>query len=337
VVIVKKALIREEFNRLRIFLDAFGLKYDDDINESFYIEDQGEIIATGSRSKNLIKAIAVSKEHRGENLASLLLTELLASMRAEKIFYYQVYTKAEYLSIFESMGFSFIEKTDKVAVLEGGDGNIETTINRMKKRIEERFKRSLDKADIGAIVVNCNPMTKGHFQLIIDSAANHEIFLVLVVEEEKSFFTYPERLLLINKALAGYENIMVIPSTGYVVSSLTFPSYFLKSIDEAEKEHAKLDAMIFRDYFIRILNIRKRYVGGETEPVMVTYNNLLKRYLGDTLVRRERFQQDNEPISASRVRKLILEGKPREASMLVPDAARNTFMEIVEKKYGNKA
>ncbi len=331
--VVKKALIKEEFDRLRLFLDAYDLKYDEKITESLYVEADGRIIATASRYGNLIEAVAVSREHRGENLAVSLISELLASMRKEGIFYYQVYTKAEYLPVFESMGFRFVEKTEKVAILEGGEGDIETEIGKIKKRVEGKYRIKLNKTDVGAIVVNCNPMTKGHFQLIVEAAAKHEIFLVFVVEEERSFFTYPERMKLVKAALSGFPNIMVLPSTKYVVSSLTFPSYFLKSIDEAEKEHAKLDAMIFRDYFMRILNIRKRYIGSETEPVMTTYNDLLKKYLKESLVLRERFKYHKDVISASKVRQLITEGHITEASELVPENIKDMFMEMAKKKY----
>lgn len=322
-----------ELEKIRSFLLENGLKFDANITETFFIDEADKIIASISRSGYLIKDLAVDRLYRGENLGGMLVSEILNSMRQERIFYYQVFTKTEYVPVFSSLGFKLIEKTDKVAILEAGESEIESEIIKMRTKIEAHFQISLEHADIGAIVVNCNPMTKGHFQLILESAKKHAYFLVLVVEEDQSAFSYEERLLLVKTALEPYHNIFVLPSTKYIVSALTFPSYFLKSIDEAEREHAKLDAMIFVDYFMKNLNISKRYIGSETEPVMVTYNQLLQDYLKDSLVLTKRFEHKENIISASLVRKLIFDNKIEAASEYVPDNIKTLFIKITKEKY----
>ncbi len=331
--IIKKALMSYEIDQVRSFLFENGLKYDSDISETFFIEEEHKIIASISRNGYLIKDLAVDRTYRGENLGGMLVSEVLNSMRQDQIFYYQVFTKTEYIPVFSNLGFNLVEKTDKVAILEAGESKIESEIYKMKAQIENHFSITLEKADIGAIVVNCNPMTIGHFQLILESAKKHKYFLVLVVEEDQSSFSFSERFLLVKTALKNYANIMVIPSTKYIVSALTFPSYFLKNIDEAEREHAKLDAMIFKDYFMRILNISKRYIGSETEPVMVTYNQLLQDHLQDAIVLNRRFEHKGTVISASLVRKLMYENKIEAASEYVPDNIKSLFIKIATDKY----
>ncbi len=330
---IKQALLDQEIAKTKAFLAQNGLKYDADITQTLYYEEDGEIIATISRSNHIIKCLAVRKDRRGENLAGVILSELLSAMRLEGIYHYQVFTKTEYVGVFQNLGFQLLAATANVAILEAGEARIEEKIAAIRVNIAKKYGiASLDKS-IGAIVVNCNPMTKGHYQLILEAAKNHDIMLVFVVEEDQSVFTYAERFAFVENALKTYPNIMVLPSTKYMVSQLTFPSYFLKTIDEAEYEHAMLDAILFRDHFMIPLNIQKRYIGGESEPVMVAYNKILKSTLGERIVLRDRFCLDKETISASLVRKLIFENKIAEAMKYIPEANHELFLEVAKRKY----
>jgi len=331
--VIKRALLDHEIAKVTSFLQDNGLKFDADITETLYIEDDNELIASISRSSYIIKCLAVKSDRRGENLAGIILSELLQDMRQEGINYFQVFTKSEYIFVFESMGFRLLAKTTRVAILEAGESRIAEKMAEIKIQIERRLKTSILNRNIGAIVVNCNPMTKGHYQLILDSAVNHDLFLVFVVEEDQSVFDFEERFAFVRNALKDQEQIMVLPSTKYMVSQLTFPSYFLKTIDEAEYEHAMLDAIIFRDHFLKDLNIAKRYIGTETEPVMTAYNKILKDILNDAIVERERFCLDNTVISASIVRKLIFMDRIDEACKFIPEQNRELFLEVARKKY----
>lgn len=332
-VVIKQALLKHEIDKITQFLMRFDLKYDRDITETLFIEEADEVIATISRTGHIIKALAVHEDFRGENIAGILLTEMLMSMRSEDIFYYQVYTKTTYAPIFSSMSFRLLARTDHVAILESGESHIDEKIGLLRRSIENHFSISLNDHDLGCIVVNCNPMTKGHYQLIVDSAKHHAYFIVLVVEEDQSAFTFAERFFLVEKALQDYPNIVVLPSTNYIVSQLTFPSYFLKNLDEAEREHAKLDAIIFREYFLPGLHISKRYIGTETEAVMVAYNQILIDTMKDHMVQRERYTYEDQVISASRVRALLHEGRITEAKALIPDVIQEAFVEIVRRSH----
>jgi [citrate (pro-3S)-lyase] ligase len=332
-VVIKRALLALEIEKVSLFLQENGLKYDADITETLYIEQDNTVIASISRSAYLIKCLAVRENRRGENLAGTILSELLSNMRLEGLNYYQVYTKSTYIPSFESMGFRLLANSGHVAILEAGESRIDDKMEEIKEAVEKHINASVFNKNIGAIVVNCNPMTKGHYQLILDSAKKHDVFLVFVVEEDQSFFNYEERFAFVHNALMAYPNIMVLPSTKYMVSQLTFPSYFLKTIDEAEYEHALLDAIIFRDHFVKKLNIAKRYIGSEVEAVMVAYNKILKDQLKDLIVEQKRFTLGNETISASLVRKLIFENRIEEAVKYIPEPNQTLFNEIAGKKY----
>lgn len=331
--IIKKAILKEEKDKVASFLNNFDLKYDKDIVETLYLENNDKIIATISRSDYIIKGLAVDEDYQGLNLASKLVTEIINSLALDKKYYYQVFTKTNYIPIFSSMGFKEIVKTSKVAILEGGNKGINDELLSTKKQIEFKFNLNLSDFNIASIVVNCNPITNGHLQLIEDASSKHDYLIVFVVEEDESYFTFKERFALVYLAVGHLTNTIVMPSTKYIISNLTFPSYFLKTMDEKEEEHALLDALIFDKYFMPILNLKKRYVGTETDAFMIRYNNILKNVLGERLEIIPRFKHNDQIISASLVRKYIKENKIAEALELVPNATKMLLMAMINEKY----
>jgi [citrate (pro-3S)-lyase] ligase len=146
-------------------------------------------------------------------------------------------------------------------------------------------------------------------------------------------FSFKERISLVYLATQAFENVLVLPSTKYIVSSLTFPGYFLKSMDEKEEEHARLDAILFKNYFMKELNLAKRYVGTERDPFMIKYNSILKSAMAERLEIIPRFLKDGVPISASIVRELILNNRLEEALAYVPEATRSLLRAIVMDRY----
>jgi [citrate (pro-3S)-lyase] ligase len=331
--VIKQALLDSEIELVKTFLARFDLGYDIRATETLYAEEDGKIVGTVSRTDHLIECLAVDQAFRGENLAGQLVGEILSSLRAQHVFHYLVFTKAIYAKVFESMNFRTLATTGTVAILEAGSGTIEAEIAILKKKIESRWPISWEKEEFGAIVVNCNPMTEGHYRLIETAAQKHRRLIVFVVEEDRSMFSFQERFTLVFLALKPLENVIVVPSTPYIVSHLTFPSYFLKSMDEREEEHARLDALIFKNYFMKELHIAKRYVGTESDLFMIKYNAILKTALGNRLEIIPRFQKDGITISASIVRSLILQNRVDEALLFVPEATRSLLRAIAEEKY----
>ena len=96
------------------------------------------------------------------------------------------------------------------------------------------------------------------------------------------------------------------------ISSVTFPTYFIKEEGERLRAYAELDASIFGKYFCSRFNITKRYLGGEPYcPVTAVYNEELKKVLptyGVAVREVARKAFGEVPISASRVRKILKEG-----------------------------
>lgn len=316
--VIKEAILSEEKNRISEFLKKFDLNYESDITYSIYMEDEnGNIVGTVSLNNYIIKCLAISPEYQGENLAGELIDNLINKLRSDNKFYYSVYTKHEYEPLFLSLGFSKIASTDKVSMLEFGSPKIDEVMNRLKVKIESTLDCRLDDSKVACVVANANPFTNGHLSLVEEAIyRRYDYVIVFIVQEDKSYFSEKERMALAYVSLLPYDNVVVVPSTRYMVSSMTFPGYFLH--DKKLSEWARIDCLIFRDYFMKKLNIQTRFVGEETDDYMVEYNNILKETIGEGLVILDRTKQDDEIISAKIVRKHLDEGRLDEALKLVP-------------------
>lgn len=334
--IIKEAFLQEELIKIEKFLEKFSLKLDNNLTKTIYIENENlDIIGTISCQDYIIKDLAVDPNYQSENLASVLVNEILNYFRLNNIYNYQVFTKPIYEQVFVSLGFKEIVKTDKVIMLEGGISNINDKIKEIKNIINNRFGEINETSDIACIVMNGNPITNGHVYLIEEASKNHKMVVLFVVEEDKSEFTFKERFSMAYISTMRLGNVCVIPSSKYVVSSSTFPSYFLKNETEVSEQYSLIDALIFKEYFIKNLFIKKRYVGSETINKMVNYNNILKQVLEDKLEIINRLQENEEVISASKVRSLLKEGKIEEALKYTPQETAFILRNLASEKYGS--
>ncbi|MFH0993603.1 MAG: hypothetical protein V1761_04560 [bacterium] len=331
---IRQAFLSEEKVAIAAFLALSGLDQPHDPTETLYIEENGQVIATVSRTGELVSHLAVDMDHRGENLAEAITSELIARMNAEGLHRHLVYTKPEYAAIFIALHFQMVAAADKVAILESGYPLLTDELALIRAAIERTTGMPITETDLGAIVVNCNPMTLGHLRLIEYAASRHRHLLVFVLEEDRSVFSYQERAAMVWLGCRALGNVIVLPSTKYIVSDLTFPSYFLKTMDERDEAHARLDARIFRDRFMPSLHIAKRYIGTEFDPMMIRYNAILKETLKTGIEEIIRYEADGDPISASRVRKLLATGDTEAALALVPPANRSMLAAIAKSKYG---
>lgn len=325
----------EERKKVHKFLEGFDLKLDNDVDYTLIIEQNGEIKATCSKAKNVFKCFAVSKDLQGENVTSKLISALIDKSFEEGIFHNFIFTKPDKEKIFSSLNFKTLYKTDHVAFLEYGIYNIEKALDKISK--EYNINNSEEKT---ALVMNCNPFTLGHRYLIEYASKNSKKVIVFIVEEDKSLFPFKTRYNLVKEGTKDLKNVKVVPGGEYIISSATFPTYFIREEDILVKAHAEIDAGIFGKYFGEKFNIKKRYVGEEPYcKVTNAYNQVLKSILpkfGIELEEIKRKEIQGDFISASKVRGLIREGKLDEVIKLVPSATweflnSNDGKEIVEK------
>lgn len=205
--------------------------------------------------------------------------------------------------------------------------------NTVERYIEQVRKVSVDrKMKIGSIIMNCNPMTNGHLHLIHTASAQVDLLYIFIVEEDRSFFSFQERIAMVKKATEDMENIVIVPSGKFVLSYMTMPLYFEKE----EKKKAVLDATddlkIFGLYIAPELGISVRFVGEEPiDLVTRQYNQSMKEMLpayGVEVVEIPRFQQAGKAVSASLVRQYLEEKRMDLIKEILP---LNVYLYICEK------
>ena len=329
---IKEAILDIEINKVKVFLASFNLRYEQDIDKTLYIEENDKIIATISKSKDIIKCLAISSDYQSENLSSILISKILEKMREENIHSYMVFTKAIYENTFINLGFKKLVNTSNTVMLEGGVDSIEDTIKRMKVKINVEYGSVNQDIQIGSIVMNANPVTLGHQYLIEKSSLENDLTLVFVVEENNQEFDFQSRYSLVYLTCKKYENVVVLPASKYIVSKSTFPTYFL-SEDIVDNEVSLIDGLIFKKYFMEQLNISKRYVGSEVKEKMNDYNKTLQSILEDKLVLLDRISFEGQVVSASYVRELLKKGSIEEALKYIPRECHSIFKMITYGKY----
>lgn len=289
--------------------------------------DLGKIAGIIGFYRNIIKGLAIDPDYQGENITGKLLTWAFEEIKLKNYSNFLVYTNPKNIDIFSSFGFSLIEKTIDVALLERGKPDFNDYLLNLKS-----IRNSLKYKAASSIIVNCNPMTNGHLYLIEKVAEISEHLFIFILEEELSYFPFKYRFEIVKNATKHLDNVTILPSSQYIISAATFPDYFLKDLPK-DQVHAELDVAIFGNKIAPVLAINKRFVGEEpycqvTSKYNETMQKLLPKYgIEFTILERKKF--NDKAISASTVRQYIREDKFDEIKKIVPLA---TYEFLVSKE-----
>lgn len=173
----------------------------------------------------------------------------------------------------------------------------------------------------GAIVMNCNPFTLGHRYLIERACTQVDRLIIFVVEEDKSFFSFRDRIEMVRLGTADLKKVIVIPSGRYIISAQTLPGYFEKDDNPDIVFDATEDLDVFAEVIAEELNINVRFAGEEPlDNYTRQYNSAMSRILpshGIDFVEIPRKEHAGSVISASRVRKLMVQKSYEEIKELV--------------------
>lgn len=198
------------------------------------------------------------------------------------------------------------------------------TIRQYVNELEKLSKYNSDNA--GAIVMNANPFTKGHQFLVEQAVEQVDHLYVFVLEEDKSFFKFKDRFELVKKGTKHLKNVTVLPSGKAIISSITMPGYFTKETDSSQRLDASSDIAIFGNLIAPACKITKRFVGDEPFcKVTEQYNEQMKLSLNEfgielVIINRHTTLEDNDIISATKVRKLLNEKDFDTLKKYVPDS-----------------
>lgn len=324
--------IPRQRRQIEMFLQTNGLRYDDvDYYAAIVDESSDEMIAGGGLKGSVIKCVAVADGHKGEAVANVIVSHLIAKANAEGCQCVKLYTKPDNRQLFESLSFRLIAESPNAILMETGVGGIEKYSEELRVKSEElRVKSEELKNDesvvlnarkpIGVIVMNANPFTLGHRFLVEQSSELVERLYVVVVREDCSMFSYNERKAMVSQGVRDIGNVVVVDGSDYAVSAATFPTYFLKQLSDATDTQIILDLDLYRRRIAPALGATIRFFGSEpTDPLTRRYNELMHQQLGEEHVHEiQRKQQEGSAISASRVRKAMMECSLWDAIHLVP-------------------
>ncbi|MBE6565349.1 MAG: [citrate (pro-3S)-lyase] ligase [Ruminococcaceae bacterium] len=304
-----------EVRRMDDLLRRCGIRRDP-LEYAVGLYDGEELACCGGFDGSTVKCVAVDPAHRGEALMNTLISHLQEKLVYRGVKNIKVFTKPENEAIFTSVGFHVVDKVDQVLLLESGHPGIRDYTAALEKERREGIN--------GAIVMNCNPFTKGHRYLIEYAASRCDWLNVFVVREDKSLFPFDVRYDLVKRGTADLPNVIVRDGGDYMISSSTFPSYFLKEYSSATRVHANLDVDIFGKFIAPALGISVRFAGEEPfDPVTLEYNKamieILPKYGLEKPQIIERLHSGHEVISAGRVRRHLAKGEMDRVRECVPD------------------
>lgn len=314
---LKRLWLRDQgvYKQWASLMDRAGLNKEEELDYTVGIYDNDLLVATGSYYHNILKCLVVCKAFQSENLLTEIIQHLVNRLAEEGEQHYFLYSKPSNELIFRSLGFQKIIAISEILFMERGLPNFASYLSTLAKG---------KKMGTGSgIVMNANPFTKGHQYLVETAAQQSQQVYVFVLSEDRSEFSTADRMEMVKRGVAHLSNVTVFPTNDYLVSSATFPSYFLKdsAIKTVAKIQAKVDAQLFKENIAPVLDIRTRFVGEEPySKVTDTYNHAMQEMFGDSLelVILPRLSIDGEIISATKVREALKNQDDRRLRQFLP-------------------
>lgn len=321
----KRIFLDDKKNKEEVtaFLGKQNIRLDKNLEYTIGIYDEEELIATGSIFKNTLRCIAVKTEYQGTNVLNKLISHLVNEQYQRGNTHIFIYTKPEAAKSFSHLGFYEIERTKDVVLMENEGCGI-------KDYLKNLHRTELKHRNIACIVMNANPFTKGHQYLIEQASKENDVVHVFVVSEEASVIPFSVRYELVKRGTQHLDNIVLQNAGQYIISSTTFPSYFIKDEGSVVDIHARLDLNIFANYIAKELNINRRYVGDEPKcEVTNSYNEMMKKVLTDKGIECKvihRRKCGGKVISASYVRQAIKDNRFETIRKLIPETTYDFFV-----------
>jgi len=304
-----------------------GLKKDLNLDYTIgLVDEENRLLATGSCFRNSLRCLAVDSEYQGTGLLGQVVSALVDYQYRRGYTHLFLYTKCDKARIFETLGFYEITRVkDKVVFMENKPDGFDSYVQNLQTGYGVQ----------AAIVMNANPFTLGHRWLVEQACRENDTVHLFIVSEDISQFPYAVREKLVREGTADLANIIYHPTKDYLVSTSTFPSYFLKETSDNVQVQAMLDTQIFI-LLAKRLGITVRYVGEEPISVVTNrYNSVLKENLpchGITCREIPRLEAGNQVISASRVRALLACNDYDAIKTLVPVSTYRYLISILNEE-----
>ncbi len=296
-------------------IESQGLRFEPDLDDLVGLYDNGRMVGCGARKGYVLKMLAILPDYQGTSVLGELVTRLtLGGMAAghDTLF---IYTQPQSAPSFQSLNFRLLVTQGPVALLEHGPG-LEAYLGDHAAQIAP--------GQNGAVVINGNPFTLGHLHLVETAAQRVDRLYLFVVREDRSAFPFDVRFRLAQEATAHLENVVVLDTSRYAVSAGTFPSYFLKRLDEVAMAQMGIDVRLFAQRIAPKFHITTRFVGEEPHcTTTAAYNQVMSEVLHEHAIQWvevPRILAGGSPISATRVRQAIIDNEIDALKNLVPES-----------------
>lgn len=311
---------RFAWQEMEALLRREGIRRDANLDYSCGLyDDEEELLATGSCFGNTIRCLAVSGEYRSQGLLAQVVGHLLTVLARRGHLHVFLYTKPENLAFFTGLGFYEIAQSEAAVFLENRREGFTKFCAGLERREGER---------IAAVVMNANPFTLGHRHLLEQASKENDVVYLFLLSENVGPIPFTVRRQLVQAGIADLPNVLLQETDAYLISSATFPSYFLKDEDSVIRAQARLDLAVF-GRIASALNIRRRYVGEENSSrVTALYNQEMARCLPGLDIECRvipRLQAGGRCISASTVRQAIRDGCLESVREMLPESTYTYF------------
>lgn len=278
-------------------------------------DDNGFLCAAGSCYRNTLRCLAVSSAHRGEGLMNLVvshLCEMQAARGNSRIF---LYTKSGNAGIFRTLGFYEVASVPgKLVFMENRRSGFDAWLSSLQRPSHPCEK-------ISAVVMNAAPFTLGHRALLEKACEASDAVHLFVLSEDSGPLPPSDRREMVQNGVSDLDKVIVHESGPYIISSATFPEYFLDGPDEVSAVHAELDIAVFSRIAAE-LGIRIRFVGEEPfSHVTNIYNRVMLEKLPEAGIECKvipRFKVGGNIVSAGQVRQYIHDGSMDAAFTMLP-------------------
>ena len=286
------------------------------------LDEEYNLVATGSLCANTLRCIAVNDAHQGEGVTGQLVTALLERQALRSHHHVFLYTKPEGAHFFRDLGFHEIARVPhRLVFMENRCGAFASYLRGLALFFDATKRTA-------AVVMNANPFTYGHQYLLERASAENDAVHCFVVSEDVSLVPFHARFSLVKAGSAHLPNVSVHPSNSYMISKATFPAYFLKEEKRITQTQAQLDIAIFSQ-IAEAMGISCRYIGDEPFSIITQiYNDVMSAQLpqhGVECLLISRKENNGAPISASAVRQLIHDGQLEAIKELVPPSTYAYF------------
>lgn len=242
----------------------------------------------------------------------------IANILYKNVFKYEVFSNSAPYRGMEKIFYEMSTKASSYGSENGGSGALSLSVDNNYKDIP-----IFDEGSIGAIVMNCNPITKGHMHLINIASQIVDHLYIFVVQEDRSFFSFSDRIDMVRLATPHLNNLVIVPSGKFILSAETFPEYFDKDMKQNAEIDTSHDIGIFHEYIAKKFNISIRFIGEEPNDMVTRqYNDEMKRSLpenGIQVIEIPRLKSEKDVISASRVRSLLKGDQWDEIAEICPE------------------